>query len=92
MQQEHDVLPDLRSPSPHQSAERRDLRRWLTTGLSRAERLIVTLYYYENLSMAEIGLVLDLGEARISQMHASILARLRVRLERQPAHEALAHQ
>ncbi|MEM9420122.1 MAG: sigma factor-like helix-turn-helix DNA-binding protein, partial [Planctomycetota bacterium] len=53
----------------------------LVTGkLSRAERLIVVLYYYEQMSMKEIGVTLDLSESRVSQMHSSIMARLKVQL------------
>jgi RNA polymerase sigma factor for flagellar operon FliA len=49
----------------------------VTQGLSRAERLLVTLYYYENLTMREVGQVLDLSESRVSQMHTQIVKRLR---------------
>jgi RNA polymerase sigma factor for flagellar operon FliA len=49
----------------------------LTRGLSRAEQLIVTLYYYEDLTMSEIGRTLDLSESRVSQLHSGILRRLR---------------
>jgi RNA polymerase sigma factor for flagellar operon FliA len=45
--------------------------------LTRAERMIVVLYYYEEMTMKEIGLTLDLSESRVSQMHSSILARLK---------------
>ena len=44
-----------------------------------AERLVLVLYYYEDLTMAEIGLVLNLSESRVSQIHKEILARLRQR-------------
>jgi RNA polymerase sigma factor for flagellar operon FliA len=45
-------------------------------GLSRIEKLIVVLYYYEQMTMKEIGSTLDLSESRVSQMHSSILSRL----------------
>jgi len=53
----------------------------ITKGLSRAERLIVTLYYYEEMTMKEIGATLDLSESRVSQMHSSILQRLKAQLQ-----------
>src|SRR5512146_2781324 len=56
--------------------QRRDLRDLVTRGLSRAERLILILYYYEEMTMKEIGATLELSESRVSQMHSSILARL----------------
>jgi RNA polymerase sigma factor for flagellar operon FliA len=48
-----------------------------TAGLSKAELLVLKLYYFEEMTMAEVGRVLDLSESRVSQMHTSILARLR---------------
>jgi RNA polymerase sigma factor for flagellar operon FliA len=52
----------------------------LTKGLTRAERLIVVLYYYEEMTMKEIGATLDLSESRVSQMHSSIIARLKAQM------------
>src|SRR5690606_20280715 len=72
-------LPDPNAVAPDAAAERASIRQHLLDGLSRAEQLIVVLYYYENLSMREIGVTLDLSESRVSQMHSSILARLRAR-------------
>ena len=51
-------------------------------GLNRAERLILVLYYYEELTMKEIGATLDLSESRVSQMHSSVMSRLKAQLER----------
>lgn len=45
--------------------------------LTDKERLIITLYYYEELSMKEIGYILGLTESRISQMHTKIMLKLR---------------
>jgi RNA polymerase sigma factor for flagellar operon FliA len=56
------------------------VRDLITKGLSRAERLILLLYYYEEMTMKEIGATLDLSESRVSQMHSAILARLRDQL------------
>lgn len=65
------------SETPLHYAIRQDLKEAITRGLSRAERLIILLYYYEQMSMREIGQALDLSESRVSQMHSSIIARLR---------------
>ncbi|MEE9297289.1 MAG: sigma factor-like helix-turn-helix DNA-binding protein, partial [Phycisphaerae bacterium] len=45
----------------------------------REERLVLVLYYYEELTMSEIGAVLKLSESRVSQIHKDILQRLRQR-------------
>jgi len=78
---EIDVLQDRRQSDPFELAEREDIKEFITRGLSRAERLIVILYYYEQMTMKEIGMTLDLSESRVSQMHSSILARLKAKLQ-----------
>lgn len=78
---EIDVINDDTQINPAIEAQRRDLKDLLSKGLSRAERLIVTLYYYEEMTMKEIGAVLDLSESRVSQMHSSILARLKAHMQ-----------
>jgi RNA polymerase sigma factor for flagellar operon FliA len=77
---EIDVLEDARQVNPLTAAQKRDLKDLMTKGLSRAERLIVLLYYFEEMTMKEIGTTLDLSESRVSQMHSSILARLKAQL------------
>ncbi|MAE66703.1 MAG: FliA/WhiG family RNA polymerase sigma factor [Phycisphaeraceae bacterium] len=77
---EIDVLEDGKQIDPLSAVQRRDLKNLITQGLSRAERLIVILYYYEQMTMKEIGVTLDLSESRVSQMHSSILARLKAQL------------
>ncbi len=54
--------------------------RLVTRGLNRNERLIIILYYYEDMTMKEIGATLDLSESRVSQMHSSIVSRLQAQL------------
>ncbi len=66
--------------NPMRLAQRKDLRDLITRGLSRAERLIVLLYYYEGLTMKEVGVTLALSESRVSQMHSSILLRLKAQM------------
>ncbi len=78
---EIDVIQDNRQEDPLSELQRRDLKLLITKGLSRAERLIVVLYYYEEMTMKEIGITLDLSESRVSQMHSSILARLQAQMQ-----------
>jgi len=77
---EIDVIKDQRSEDPLLEAQKRDLKNLLTKGLTRAERLIIVLYYYEEMTMKEIGATLDLSESRVSQMHSSIVARLKAQM------------
>ena len=78
---EIDVVRDRRQENPVSRLQRDDLKLLLTKGLSRAERLIIVLYYYEEMTMKEIGITLDLSESRVSQMHSSILARLKAQMQ-----------
>jgi len=77
---EIDIIKDRRSEDPLLEAQKRDLKNLLTKGLTRAERLIIVLYYYEEMTMKEIGATLDLSESRVSQMHSSIVARLKAQM------------
>lgn len=77
---EIDVLEDRRTSDPTDEIQRRDLKGLITKGLTRAERLILILYYYEEMTMKEIGATLDLSESRVSQMHSSIIMRLKAQM------------
>ena len=78
---EIDVIKDKKQEDPLRSVQRQDLQGLITKGLTRAERLIIILYYYEEMTMKEIGITLDLSESRVSQMHSSILARLKAQMQ-----------
>ncbi|MEA2734253.1 MAG: polymerase sigma factor FliA [Humisphaera sp.] len=62
------------------SAMKHDVRDWIVQGLSRRHRLIIVLYYYEDMTMREIGQTLKMSESRVSQLHAIIIERLQKRL------------
>lgn len=70
---------DSKGLDPAVKVARELLTDHLTHGLAREERLVLVLYYYEEMTMAEIGSVLNLSESRVSQIHKEILQRLRAR-------------
>lgn len=79
-----DFLRDPRGVDPVTEAEQRDLRELLARQLSQTEQLVLVLYYFEGMTMKEIGATLDLSESRVSQMHSAILDRLRTNLKKNP--------
>lgn len=79
---EIDILEDKKAEDPTGRLQNQDLLRLVTRGLNRNERLILILYYYEEMTMKEIGATLDLSESRVSQMHSAIIARLQNLLAR----------
>lgn len=78
-----DVLADEHAPDPEtvlESAETRRLLAEAVAGLPERDRTVVTLYYFENLTLAEIGTVLGVTESRICQLHTRAVLRLRTRI------------
>jgi RNA polymerase sigma factor for flagellar operon FliA len=63
-----------------QSSEMRRLLAQAIEDLPERERTVLTLYYYEELTMREVGATLGVVESRVSQLHSSAMARLRVAL------------
>lgn len=68
--------------------ERRAILGKLIGGLPDQEKAVLALYYYDELTMKEIGRVLGISESRVSQIHAAAVLRLRARLRR---HRLEAH-
>lgn len=67
-------------PGPAEHYEKIELRDTLAMAiemLPEKEKTVVTLYYYEELTLKEIGLILNLSEARISQLHTKAIFRMR---------------
>ncbi|SEG92684.1 RNA polymerase, sigma 28 subunit, SigD/FliA/WhiG [Actinacidiphila yanglinensis] len=78
-----DTLEDTGADNPSEVAEDRELRRLLARAvntLPEREKTVVTLYYYEGLTLAEIGQVLGVTESRVSQIHTKSVLQLRAKL------------
>jgi RNA polymerase sigma factor for flagellar operon FliA len=77
-----EVVADQRVETPLECLNRRDAIEVLTRNLSQKEKRIVIMYYYEGLTMKEIGHILDLTESRVCQIHSNVIGRLREKLSR----------
>jgi RNA polymerase sigma factor FliA len=86
-----DTIEDTSGPDPESSLEQTELKEALGEAIARLperEKLVVTLYYYEELTLREIGEVLGVTESRVSQLHTKAVLRLKARLSgpmREPA-------
>lgn len=75
-----DLLVDSKSPNPTQNLEMNELKEYLAnalTKLTEKEKLIITLFYYEELTIKEISKILELTEGRISQIHKKAILKLK---------------
>ncbi len=79
-----EMLADPSGISPEQAFQAEETRRHLVDAIGRLpnrDRLVVTLYYYEGMTLAEIGNVLGVTESRVCQIHAKTMMSLRNRLQ-----------
>ena len=87
------LVRDPHAIDPHEVLAHRELFRILVDAidsLNEKERLVMTLYYYEDLTMKGVGEVLGVNESRVLQIHKKAVRTLRRRLGRHVAFESLA--
>jgi RNA polymerase sigma factor for flagellar operon FliA len=79
-----DYLPNAPEDTPFFRCLRSEMKDLLTrviAELPEREQQVLALYYFEELTMKEVGAVLGIGESRVSQIHSLAVVRLRSRLE-----------
>ena len=79
-----DTLADPSAPDPAAVMDATDLKDRVADAIARLperEKLVIALYYYENLTLREIGEVLGVTESRVSQLHTKAVLRLRSRMQ-----------
>jgi RNA polymerase sigma factor FliA len=78
-----DTVEDDSAPDPQSSLSVTEQKEALADAIARLperEKLVVTLYYYEELTLREIGEVLSVTESRVSQLHTKAILRLKAHL------------
>jgi RNA polymerase sigma factor for flagellar operon FliA len=84
-----DTIEDTQGPNPQSMLAETELKEAIGEAIARLperEKLVVTLYYYEELTLREIGEVLGVTESRVSQLHTKAILRLKARLAGTPTH------
>jgi RNA polymerase sigma factor for flagellar operon FliA len=85
-----DTIQDPQAVDPAQEMDTTEMKDRLADAIARLperEKLVVALYYYENLTLREIGEVLGVTESRVSQLHTKAVLRLKSRLQGDPLAE-----
>jgi len=77
-----EILADKKCTDPVDTIQQRDALDTITRNLTKKERLIILMYYYEGLTMREIGEIMELTESRVCQIHSNVMARLKAQLDR----------
>ncbi len=78
-------IEDTKSPSPQKSLEEKEMLEYLRRALDNLkerDRLILNLYYYEKLTLKQIGSVLEVSESRVCQLHSRAILSLRKEIEK----------
>lgn len=79
------LVPDALSQDQMDGIHRNEVRELISDAideLPEKEKLVVVLYYYENLTLKEIGAVLNVSESRVCQIHSKVMLRLRVHFKK----------
>ena len=87
-----DTIEDTQGPEPQSALDQSEVKEMIADAISRLperEKLVITLYYYEELTLREIGEVLGVTESRVSQLHTKAILRLKARLAGAPARASL---
>jgi RNA polymerase sigma factor for flagellar operon FliA len=87
-----DTIEDTQGPEPQSALAQTELKEAIGEAIARLperEKLVVTLYYYEELTLREIGEVLGVTESRVSQLHTKAILRLKARLSGAPSRSGL---
>jgi RNA polymerase sigma factor for flagellar operon FliA len=78
-----ETIEDKNQKDAHDVLEKSEIKNYLIERLkelSDKEKMVITLYYYEDLTLKEIGQVMDISESRVSQIHSKAILKMRSKL------------
>lgn len=79
------IIEDKNSPSPHDAFEEKEKVEILAASIEKLkekDRIVLNLYYYEGLTLKEIGQVLNVSESRVCQLHSRAIKNLRTQMQK----------
>ncbi|WP_127836363.1 FliA/WhiG family RNA polymerase sigma factor [Clostridium prolinivorans] len=79
------IIEDEKSPNPEKLTEEKEKKEYLERALENLkekDKIVLSLYYYENLTLKEIGKVLEVSESRVCQLHSRAIINLRKELKK----------
>jgi len=77
-----EMIEDKASLDPVDALNQKDVLKAITRSLTKKEKLIIIMYYYEGLTMREIGDILNLTESRVCQIRSNVMSKLKIQLEK----------
>lgn len=78
-----DSVPASDNDNPQNQIEQKEMKQMLVkaiNALAEREKLVLTLYYYEEMTLKEIGAILNVSDSRVSQLHTKAILKLRAKL------------
>jgi len=79
-----EIIADTKDKLPAYEMQKKDRKKLIVAAINqlpKQERIVLTLYYYEEMTFKEVGEVLGVSESRISQIHSKAIFRLRGKLD-----------
>ncbi len=78
-----DIIEDKKNENPQEALEKKEIKKELLKilkELNEKEKMVISLYYYDEITLKEIGKAMDISESRVSQIHSKAVLKLRAKL------------
>ncbi len=78
-----DIIEDKKNENPQKKIKKKEIKKELLKilkELNEKEKMVISLYYYDEITLKEIGKAMDISESRVSQIHSKAVLKLRAKL------------